>query len=124
MNEGRMYESVRRYFTEKEIAEFHEALVVRVGEVKELRGEKKQVDSTLGTAIKTAEKSVFDLQEKLATGYEVIDTEVIAIMDSPTPGMKKIVRVDNNESIRIEQMTTRERQQSFGFEERGGGPTA
>lgn len=119
MNDGRMYESVRHYFTDVEIADFHEALVVRVGEVKELRGEKKQVDSTLGAAIKTAEKSVFDLQEKLSTGYEIVEAEVIQIMDSPTPGMKKIVRVDNNEVIRVEPMTMREKQQSFGFEEPG-----
>jgi hypothetical protein len=120
MTEGRMYESVRRYFTEAEIAEMHEALVVRVGEVKELRGEKKQADSTLGASIKTAEKGVFDLQDKLATGYEVIDVEVISVMDEPSPGMKKIVRVDNNEVIRTEQMSAREKQQSFGFEEPPG----
>jgi hypothetical protein len=120
MTEGRMYESVRRYFTEAEITEMHEALVVRVGEVKDLRGEKKQADSTLGASIKTAEKGVFDLQDKLATGYEVIDVEVISVMDEPSPGMKKIVRVDNNEVIRTEQMSAREKQQSFGFEEPPG----
>jgi hypothetical protein len=121
MKEERTYESVKRYFTEAEIAEMHEALVVRVGEVKELRGEKKQVDSTLGASIKTAEKGVFDLQEKLATGYEVMDVEVIAIMDEPSPGQKKIIRTDNNEVLRTEPMTSREKQQSFGFEEPGKG---
>jgi hypothetical protein len=117
MGDGRTYEQVRRNFTERELAEMHEQLVVCVGNVKDLRAEKTQANSTINAAIKTAEKSVWDCQEKLALGYEVVDTEVIAAMDTPRPGMKRIVRVDTNETIREEPMTARERQGSFGFTE-------
>lgn len=115
MVDRRQYESLRRYFGEKERAEMHESLVQRVGDVKELRAGKAQSSSTINAAIKSAEKSVWDLQEKLATGYEVIEVEVIEMMDMPTPGQKQILRVDTNEVLRTELMTAREKQGSFGF---------
>jgi hypothetical protein len=110
-------ESLRRYFTDSELATMHEQLVVEVGSVKELRSTKTQTNATINAEIKGAEKRVWDLQEKLVTGYETVDVEVIAIMDSPAPGQKKIVRVDTNEVIRTEPMTAKERQASFGFSE-------
>jgi hypothetical protein len=113
----RQYESVRRPFTDIELVAMHEQLVVEVGNVKELRGQKTQTNTTINAAIKTAEKSVWDLQEKLALGYEQIDVEVIAIFDRPEPGKKLIVRVDTNQELRVEPMTLRERQQAFGFTE-------
>ena len=116
MNEQRQYESVRRPFTEREMADMNDQLVQAVGEVRTLRAEKTNQTSTLGAAIKTAEKLVFELQEKLSLGYENIDVEVVPVYDEPEPGMKKIVRFDNpSEVLRIEPMTPRERQQSFGF---------
>jgi len=116
----RQYESIKRYFTVEELASLHDQLVVSVGEVRELRGQKAESMSIFGVQIKTAEKSVWDLQEKLATGYESIDVEVLAVMDMPTPGSKTIIRADSSEKIRVEPMTARERQQSFGFSEPGG----
>lgn len=113
----RQYESVRRYFNETEIAEMHESLVQSVGTVKELRAEKAQTNTTMNAAIKGAEKEVWDVQEKLANGYEVVDTEVIAVMDTPMPGQKRIIRIDTNETVREEPMTAREKQGSFGFQE-------
>lgn len=116
----RQYESVRRYFGEAELAAMHDELVQAVGLVKDLRAQKTDVVATMGAGIKTAEKAVWDVQEKLATGYEVIEAEVIAVMDTPSPGMKRIVRVDTNEALRDEPMTLREKQTSFGFQEPGG----
>jgi len=113
----RQYEPVRRYFSDKELAEMHEALVQSVGTVKDLRAEKTQSNASMNAAIKGAEKNVWDYQEKLANGYEVIDIEVIAIMDTPSPGMKRVIRVDTNEAVREEPMSARERQGSFGFDE-------
>ena len=115
MNEQRQYESVRRPFTGQEMADMNDGLVQAVGEVKTLRAEKASRTTTLGAAIKAAEAHVFDLQEKLSLGYELIDVEVFAVYDEPEPGRKKIVRTDNSEVLRVEPMTPRERQQSFGF---------
>jgi hypothetical protein len=38
-------------------------------------------------------------------------------MDRPKPGMKTIIRADTSEELRIEPMTTREKQGTFGFQE-------
>jgi hypothetical protein len=115
MREQRQYESVRELFTEQQMAAMKDDLVQAVGEVKMLRTEKTASMSTMGAAIKAAEKLVFELQEKLSLGYEVIDVEVIAVYDEPEPGTKKIVRADTGKELRVEPMTARERQQSFGF---------
>jgi hypothetical protein len=114
---AREFESVKRVYTDKEMAEMNDALVQSVGEVKTLRGEKKQADSTLGAAIKTAEKTVFDLQEKLSQGYELVEVEVMALMNEPEPGRKQIIRIDTSQVLRVEMMTPRELQQSL-FEDR------
>lgn len=113
----REYESVRRYFRPDELAAMHEELVQFVGTVKDLRAEKAQSNVSMNAAIKASEKAVWDCQEKLANGYEVIDVEVISVMDAPEHGQKEIRRVDTNEVVRTEPMTARERQQSFGFQE-------
>jgi hypothetical protein len=114
---ARQYESLRRYFDEAELAAMHEDLVQAVGEVKMLRDQKAAYNSTVGAAIKTAERTVWNTQEKLTVGYESVEVEIIAVMDTPRPGLKRIVRVDSNETVREEPMTPRERQQSFGFQE-------
>jgi hypothetical protein len=113
------YEQLRRYFTDTELAAMHEQLVVEVGSVKELRSQKTQANTAINASIKGTEKNVFDLQEKLSTGYEVIDVEVVWLMDTPAPGQKTVIRVDSSEKLRVEPMTLRERQQSFGFSEPG-----
>jgi hypothetical protein len=113
----RQFETLRRYFDDNEVASLHDGLVLAVGEVKVLRDQKTAYNSTIGAAIKTAERNVWQLQEKLTTGYETVEVEVIAVLDTPIPGTKRLVRVDTNETIREEPMTLRERQQSFGFQE-------
>lgn len=115
MGEQRQYENVRQPYTEKQIEEMKESLIQAVGEVRTLRTEKTAAMSSMGAAVKSAEKRVFELQEKLSLGYEIIETEVFFDFDKPEPGLKKVVRLDNGEVLRTEQMTPRERQQSFGF---------
>jgi hypothetical protein len=115
MEERRQFESVRRNYTEQQLRDMNEGLVQAVGDVKNLRGEKASAMSTIGAAVKQAEARVFDLQEKISLGYEVVDVEVLAVMDEPEPGKKKIIRADTSEVLRVELMSPRERQQSFGF---------
>jgi hypothetical protein len=117
MGDQRQFESVRRNYTEQEMSSMNDGLVAAVGDVKNLRAEKTAAMSTMGAAIKQAENTVFDLQGKLSLGYELIDVETIAIFDEPEPGKKKIVRADTSEVLRVELMTAREKQTSFGFQE-------
>jgi hypothetical protein len=113
---SQQFEQVRRPFTESELATMKDQLVVEVGNVKELRGEKAQATTTLNASIKTTEKGVWDLQERIALGYETIDVEVVSVLDRPEPGRKQIVRADTGQVLRVEVMTLAERQSSFGFE--------
>lgn len=115
----RQYEPIRRYFSAEELDALHEQLVVQVGDVRDLRAQKTQANTIINAQIKTAEKNVWDIQERLATGYETLDVEVLAVMDQPRPGQKTIIRADTSEKIRVEPMTAREKQQSFGFNEPG-----
>ena len=117
MSNNRQYESLRRDFTDEEMARMHGELVQRCGEVKTLRAEKAQATTTLNAGIKTAETAVWDLQEKLSLGYEYVDVEVLTLYDTPAPGHKRILRLDNNVTVREEPMTPREKQQSFGFQD-------
>jgi hypothetical protein len=114
---AQQFESVRRPFTNEELTAMHEQLVVEVGNVKDLRSSKTQTNATINAEIKGAEKNVWDLQGKLALGYELIEVEVITVMDRPTPGEKQIVEADSGNVLRTEPMTARERQASFGFSE-------
>lgn len=117
MSEQRQFEKVKRNFTEAELREMSEALIQSVGDVKTARTEKSAAMTALGAEVKTAEARVFELQEKLSLGYEVIEVEVVTAYDEPKPGMKRVIRADNGEELRTEPMTPRERQQSFGFSE-------
>lgn len=113
----RQFESVRRNFTEQEMTTMGDGLVESVGTVRTLRAEKTAAVASMNGQIKTTEKIVFELQEKLSLGYELVDVETITVLDEPEPGKKKIIRADTSEVLRVEVMTMRERQQSFGFQE-------
>jgi hypothetical protein len=114
---ARQYETVKRYYSDQEIETMKNQLVTSVGEVRDLRGQKSETTTTLGAAIKSAEKAVFDLQQQIETGYESVEVEVVALFDTPVPGRKRIIRTDTNEPLREEDMTNRERQAQLGFEE-------
>jgi hypothetical protein len=113
----RTYEQQPRDFTKEELAAMHDQLVIELGAHKELRSTKTQNNATINAQIKGAEKTIYDLQDKLAKKYEMVDIEVVTMLDSPAPGQKQILRVDNNIVLRTEPMTARERQGSFGFQE-------
>jgi hypothetical protein len=119
MEDRPQYEQVRRPFTDQEMADMHDALVQRLGDVEKLEAQKKQDNLVINAAIKGATKEVYDIRGKLAAGYEMIEVEVLAVMDKPKPGTKTIIRVDTSEELRTEPMSMRERQQSFGFTEPG-----
>jgi hypothetical protein len=117
MGDGRQYELVREDFTDRQMAEMHDSLVVRLGDVENLELQKKQETATVSAAIKSAQKEVHDLRSNLANGYQMVEVEVLSVMDRPTVGTKTIIRVDTGAEVRQEPMTSREKQQSFGFQD-------
>jgi hypothetical protein len=121
----RLYEQIRRVFTDEEIRKLGEDLAQQTQNLIDLRVEKSSTLAALSAQIKSVEQSVGELTGKINNRCEMIAVEVIAMLDNPRPGMKALVRVDNNEVVRFEAMTSAEMQGSFGFrvddgdEERG-----
>jgi ABC-type transporter Mla subunit MlaD len=111
----RLYEQIRRVFTDEEIRKLGEDLAQQTQGVIDLRAQKSSTLAALSAQIKSVEQAVSDLTQKINNRCEMIAVEVIAMLDNPRPGMKALVRVDNNEVVRFEAMTSAEMQGSFGF---------
>jgi hypothetical protein len=113
----RLYESVKYVFTRVEITELGEALAREAQTVFDLRDQKKTMTAELGAAIKSAEGRVGALTDKINFGFEMREVECMVLMETPRPGMKRIYRVDTQETLREEPMTAQEMQGAFGFSE-------
>jgi len=110
------YESVEHRFSGKELLALGKQLAAANQEVYRLRGEQKTVQSQMAAAVKGAEAIAAELSRKIENEREMREVEVHYQMDTPSPGIKTIVRADNGEPVRTEKMTNDERQQSLNFE--------
>lgn len=117
MTDHRLYESIRYVFTPDEIRELGEALAREAQTVFDLRAKKSTTAAAFGAQIKDADQRVADLTDRINNGYEMREVECMTLMETPRPGMKRIIRIDTNEAIRDEAMTAAEMQRSFGFTE-------
>lgn len=117
MKESRLYESVKYHFSKDEIHDLGEALARENQTVYDHRARKKAVVAELTAQIEQAEARASDLTTKINNGYELREVECMVLMETPRPGMKRIVRIDTNEHLRDEPMTAQEMQSSFGFSE-------
>ena len=118
--EKRLYESIKYTFSNDEIRELGEGLARENQTVYDLRDQKKNLTAGITAQIKAAEKRAADLTMKVNNGYELREVECLVLMETPRPGMKRIVRIDTNETVRDEAMTAQEMQSSFGFKEEPG----
>src|SRR5262245_20420079 len=114
--ERRLYESTRYVFSPEEIRELGEALAREAQVVFDLRDQKANAVATFTAQIKAANKRVADLTTRINNGYELREVECIVMMETPRPGMKRIIRIDTNATVREEAMTAAEMQGSFGFD--------
>ena len=114
--ERRLYESIKYVFSPDEIRELGEALARENQNVYDLREQKSSAMAALSASIKSANKRGADLTTRINNGYELREVECLAMMETPRPGMKRIVRLDTNETVREEAMTMQEMQGSFGFD--------
>jgi len=115
--ERRLYESIKYVFTSTEIRELGEALAREAQNVFDLREQKATAVASITATIKSANKRVADLTTRINNGYELREVECLAMMETPRPGMKRIVRLDTQETVREEAMTMQEMQGSFGFQD-------
>jgi hypothetical protein len=115
--ERRLYESIKYVFAEKEVLALGEALAREAQTVFDLRAQKASTMAALAGSIKQAEGRVGELTDKINNGYELREVECMVMLEVPRPGMKRVIRIDTNETVREEAMTTQEMQASFGFSE-------
>lgn len=115
--ETRIYEELPYKFTRDELRLLGEDLARANQEVYTLRGNKKTTASSMEAAIKEAEARAAVLTRKLNEKSELRETEVHALMNTPRPGLKTIVRADSDEEIRTEPMTDADRQETLPFAE-------
>lgn len=116
--EKRLYESVKYIFSHSEIHDLGEALAREAQTVFDLKERKASINADLVAQIKSANGRVSELTNRINNGYELREVECLAMMETPRPGMKRIIRIDTNEALRDEPMSQAEMQGSFGF---GGG---
>jgi len=117
MSDRRIYESLKYLFTPDEIRELGEALAREAQGVFDLKEKKASVSAALVAQIKEANGRVAELTVKINNGYELREVECMWLMEEPRPGMKRLIRADNNQHVRDEPMTQGEMQRSFGFSE-------
>lgn len=118
MAEHRIFEAIKYTFKSDEIRELGEALAREAQTVFDLEQQKKTMTAGMAAQIKGANKRVADLTLKINQGFELREVECLALMETPRPGMKRIIRCDNSETVREEAMTVGEMQGFFGFQDR------
>lgn len=115
MKDKRLYESIKYTFLPDEIRALGEGLARENQTIYDLREQKTNVVASLTASIKEAESRAADTTKKINNGYEMREVECLAMLETPRPGMKRIIRLDTNEMVREEAMTMNEMQQGFGF---------
>jgi hypothetical protein len=112
----RFYEEVRYVFTDEEIRHLGESLARESQDLIDLREQRSSAAAAFAAQIKESGIRSADLAMKINNKYEMREVEVVPLMDTPRPGMKAIVRIENpDDVIRYEPMTSAEKQESFGF---------
>ena len=114
--EKRLYEAIKYTFGPNELRELGEALARETQTVIDLKDTKGNVAAEFAAKIKAGELRVSELTIRINNGYELREVECLQLLETPRPGMKRIVRLDTNETVREEAMTAAERQGSFGFD--------
>jgi len=106
-------ELVPRKYTEAELKDFQQRQNLVLGEVYDLHSQKKAATAALNGNIQAKEKELRDLHLKLAQGFEMVEVEAGTLMNTPSPGMKRIICLADSTTIRDEQMTPAERQRNL-----------
>lgn len=112
----RTFEPIKVTYTSDQLRELGQQLARENQEVYNLERKKKLDNAEISLQIKAANDKAAETTTKINNGYEMEEIEVMAMMDSPSEGMKTIIRVDTSEPIRTAPMTPEERQRRFNFD--------
>jgi hypothetical protein len=112
-----LYETLPCKLTPEERLGYGEELARESDALEDLKGEKKLTIQEIATRMNAAERRIRELTRKLTTGYEDRDVEVVIYLNTPEPGLKRVVRKESGQTVRTERMTPAEMQESFAFQE-------
>lgn len=106
----KQYQYLKCQFSDAEITD----IAKKLADANRLRArveqQKKQVDSSLKSAIEDQNSIISRLSDHIATGYEYRDVEVEEVMDRPVIGMKTIMRIDTFAVVSEQIMTDEDKQ--------------
>jgi restriction endonuclease Mrr len=109
--------SLRCEFTPEELAAKAEALANAAVELQELREQKRNVVAEFGELIKEVEGRARALSKAYRLKGENRFVECAVLLDTPERGKKTIVRMDLNQTVRVENMTDDDRQDELPLAE-------
>lgn len=115
MAEVRTYEQVKRILNGDELRGLGEQLAHATQHLISVRDAKSAAVAGFNAELKAAGELIGELSERISLGYELVEVETMTVLDSPRPGLKRVIRIDTSEVLREEPMTLAERQTSFGF---------
>jgi hypothetical protein len=109
--------SLRCEFSPEELAAKAEALANATVELQELREQKRNVVAEFGELIKEVEGRARALSKAYRSKGENRFVECAVLLDTPERSKKTIVRMDLNQTVRVENMTDDDRQDELPLAE-------
>ena len=110
IREAQIKRALRCTFTNSELLELSKRLAEKNTSVASLEEEKSRAMKDYAARIKTVENDVGDLSRKVTNGYEFRDIDCRVLYDTPKPGKKTIIRLDENQEVGVEDMSHEEKQ--------------
>jgi hypothetical protein len=100
-------------FTVDELREIASNLARECRELEQLEFEKKQVVSDFKAKIDAHNAQVSKLSAHINNGHEYRYIECSVFLNDPTPGKRTVIRIDNNETVAVEDMPKEEMQEDL-----------
>ena len=115
-------ESIKHTFTSVELAEIADQMGQAAARVFSIEKAKAEQTAHFAAELKTANLAHSELVGKYNLRYEMRDVECRIEWDTPEPGYKAYVRLDNGETVKEIRMTEAEKQRAFVFDAGDGKP--
>lgn len=100
-------------FTADELREIASNLARTCRELEQLDFEKKQITSDFKAKIDACTAQISKLSFNINNGHEYRDIECFVFLNDPIPGKKTVIRIDNNETVAVEDMPKEEMQEDL-----------
>ncbi len=106
-------EYLKYEYTDEEIADAARELATANKKRTSLEQRKKEVDAAIKAEIEVENSAIGRLSNLISTGFEYRDIEVTWTLDTPEDGMKRCVRNDTGEEVKVVRMTDTDRQMAL-----------